>query len=192
MLHALAALLRAAQATFPLPLLCRVAELLAGVDATGLLLNNVFGNADAPPHCRAAAGAALCAVAELCSELRALDADAAVSRGPPRTPSEGVEEPTEAGRAVSGLSGGLSALLQAIVRTVGMPQPRGEALQLRGRHVLRLSLTSLRSICGALPCEQWSQCVPLSPQLRSNTSQVKCALVFCDHVSAIHLRRAAL
>jgi hypothetical protein len=155
--------------------LARAVDVIADVDAIGLLLNNVLANADADPATQTAAASALLQVVELCAALqqavsddhvpeapkgkaRAAEQSLDLNRGQPSTictSNVGLSEPLGAPQRKTYAA--MSALLQAIVRNVGMPpQSAGEGL-LRGGHIVRLSVTTLRAICRAVPCAVWAR-----------------------------------
>jgi hypothetical protein len=171
-LSALCMLMRALRSSGPgLSTLTRAVSILASADMTGLLLNNVFANSASSPPSRAATAAVFSESVELCGALRRALANEAAAAAPARgvhgcaqqSPDDYVGASAAAGsdsgaaRALDSMQPGLCALLQAIVRTVGMPQQHAEPAGAQGRHVLRLSLMNLRGICRALPCPVWSR-----------------------------------
>jgi hypothetical protein len=156
-----AALLRVTRTRCPFHLLTHAIGLLSGVDMTGLLLNNVFCNSAAHPSSRTAATAALTEIAELCAALRRVDVgevsrEARLCRVD--ASSHGLQGVSAAANALESMHGSLSTLLQAVVRTVGMPQRSADAPCLQGRHILRLSMAVLCAVCRALPCRVWTRC----------------------------------
>jgi hypothetical protein len=155
--------------------LARAVDVIADVDAIGLLLNNVLANAGADPSMRTAAASALLQVVDLCAALRQAVSEDRVP-ATPKGKARAAEQPLDLNCAEPGAiwapNVGLSeslgtplrktyaamaALLQAIVRNVGMSQQSaGEGL-LRGGHIVRLSVTTLRAICRAVPCAVWAR-----------------------------------
>ena len=182
-------------------------ELLASVDFIQLLLNNVFANSASAAQTRIAAAEALAEAVELCGALRRSAGDEAAAAATVHTAQAQVEanaladlpsnvraeHASAAGEALESMYGSLTTLLQSLVRNVGMPQQRVDIATSSGRHVLRVTLRTLRGICCAVPCEIWAPCAPdcslvrLPPREGSN-----CRLSVYLHSLRCHLCRASV
>jgi hypothetical protein len=157
--------------------LVRAVDLIADVDATRLLLNNVLANKDAESATRTAAASALLQVVELCAALQQAILDDQVPPAP-KGKAGAAKPPVDftvpqpgsmcafsngARQLETGLAplrkmyAAVSALLQAIVRNIGMPQQSSVEGMLQGQHIVRLSVTMLRAICRAVPCAVWAR-----------------------------------
>ena len=173
-LAACSAVLSTLQSSHPsLIQLTELVQLLANLDIVGLVLNNVFANSTSTAVSRAAAVQLLSEVSNVCCTLcRAAD-DAAVASAPARgahaaahdaaddstsTSSAAADSHAAATDAQRSMQPGLVAVLQALVRNVGMPQQSAAPAQLQRRHILRLTLRTLRHICQALPNKVWAGC----------------------------------
>lgn len=182
-LQALSALLGALHDSGPLSLhVASAIEILANADMVGLLLNSVFANSASSAASRAAAASTFSQLCQLHALLScAVDDDvvasapygrerggqgAAGAGGAGMLPAVGTcsVKASEQSRALVDMQPGLCALLQALVRSVGMPQQHVEPGQAQGRHVLRTSLTTLRTICQAVPSKTWSRCAHVSDE----------------------------
>ena len=175
----------------------RILDLLTGVDAAGLLLNNVFANAAAQPAARLAAAAALQQAVELCAALQRTLAGDAPTRPPGTKPGKHTapldaradsasagalvaassRDDSEAAQVLRRMYPACKALLQAIVRTVGMPQRSADAGQMRGSALVGVAVATLRAICQAVPCAIWARC---------GTRPVRLKLHFIARLAAMH------
>lgn len=133
------------------------ARVLVGVDLVGLLLNSIVANSHARQECRYSAAACLREISLLCALLRS--ALPAFQSQPPGNASSTEEQDCRS--VLQDLTPSLCLLLQHLVRQVGMPAQKTHDTTVVGRNMLRLSLSILRAICQAVPCEQWALCVPV-------------------------------
>ena len=133
------------------------AQLLAGVDFVGLLLNSVLANSHARSECRYAAAACLREVTSLCGVLRsAVPALQATSGGRADSVSAG-----ECCAALDELSPSQCLLLQHVVRQIGMPAQNTHCTTVVERQMLRFGLSMLSAICQAAPSDRWASCESL-------------------------------
>lgn len=139
------------------------AQLLAGVDFVGLLLNSVLANSHARSECRYAAAACLREITSLCGVLRtavpALQATASGSADRASLPANA--SAGECCAALEELTASLCLLLQHIVRQIGMPAQKTLCTTVIERHMLRLGLSMLIAICQAVPSDRWASCESL-------------------------------
>ena len=152
-LHFLAVLLQEASVRCTMQQQVRILELLNGVDFIALLLNSVLANTRVPRASQYAAGGCLCEI------IRTLDRAVSFTcsvKHEDGDVSMGSLEP-----CIEPLQQSLGVLLQHIIRQVGMPSQHCEAGTFVGKHMLRMGMRMLQSICSILPSERWSQCVPM-------------------------------
>ena len=147
--------------------LTQLVELLAGVDLAGLILNGIFTACNTASACRCAAADALMAVVGICALLRHAADDAAplvASQAAGAQPLPNASAATSAHHAAALQAGehalrsmqpALCALLQHVVRNVGMAQQAQEAWRLQGHHQVTASLRMLQAICATLPAGCW-------------------------------------
>lgn len=151
-LHFLAVLLQEACIKCTVRQQVCILELMSGVDFIGLLLNSVLANTRLPRASHYAAGGCLCELVRMLNGIVSFTCNVDSEDGD--VPSGSVEP------CIESLQQSLSGLLQHIIRQIGMPAQHFEAGAFAGRHMLRMGMRVLLSICRILPSEKWSQYVP--------------------------------
>lgn len=149
-LELVATLLQQSRVKCSVPMRVRVLQLAAAVDFFGLLLNSVLANCNMLAASRYAAAACMCEVLSTCEVLAAYTACVSASE-------QGSELQEGLRASLQALDQPLCTLLQHVVRQVGMPAQHTEANCWAGRHMLRMGLSMLKSICRILPGDRWSQ-----------------------------------
>lgn len=163
-LHFLAVLLQDTCIRCTIQQQVRILELMNGVDFIGLLLNSVLANTHVPRASHYAAGGCLCEIVRILDRVVSFRCSVRNEEGD--VPAGSLEPCTEP------LQQSLGVLLQHIIRQIGMSAQHVDPCSFLGRHMLRMGMRMLQSICSILPSERWSQCVAMLhpvdvPQLRA-------------------------
>jgi hypothetical protein len=149
-LHLLAVLLQEACVKCSVQHQFQIMELLSSVDFIGLLLNSVLANTRVPRASHYSAAACLCELVRMLDSIVSFHCSV-------RCPDGGAPQGTEP--CTESLQQALCALLQHVIRQIGMPAQHYESGTFVGRHMLRMGMQMLQHICRIVPGEQWSQCV---------------------------------
>eukprot|EP00892_Ulva_mutabilis_P007023 jgi/Ulvmu1/4693/UM002_0424.1 len=168
------------------------AQLLAGVDFVGLLLNSILANSHARRECRYAAAACLHEVVSLCALLRS---SMQLLDTAPGTDAQDTVSSDACLTVLEDLASPLCSLLQHIVRQIGMPAQNTHSATFVNRHMLRFGMSMLKAICQSLPSDRWASAWAnaigvfwLTRLLRDREVHVRCQAA---HLLAILVHPAA-
>jgi hypothetical protein len=152
-LQLVAALLQNGRVKCSMSMRARIVKAATAVDLFGLLLNSVLANCSMMAASRNAAAACLCEVLGICEALVAF-----THCIPSDEHDQELQDTLQS--SLSALELPLCTLLQYIVRQVGMPTQQTEQNSCPNRHLLRIGMSMLMSICRILPGAAWSRCGP--------------------------------